>query len=67
MKKLMIATAMTLLCGSAYAQNTGPRPQTDTIQRPGTNNMERSSTSDSRLNARWNPREWATTTCPGPA
>jgi len=38
MKKLIVATALTLMCGSAFAQNTGPQPQTDTMQRPGTTN-----------------------------
>jgi hypothetical protein len=28
MKKFITVTALTLLCGSAFAQNTGPAPQT---------------------------------------
>ncbi|MCA6125215.1 hypothetical protein J6500_25450 [Bradyrhizobium sp. WSM 1704] len=43
MKKLLIAVAATLMCGSAFAQATGPQPQTDTMQKPGTNRMERDS------------------------
>jgi hypothetical protein len=35
MKKLVTVTAVTLLCGSAFAQNTGPAPQTG-MERPGT-------------------------------
>jgi pentapeptide MXKDX repeat protein len=46
MKKLIVATAaLTLMCGSAFAQNTGPQSQTDTMQKPGTNNMEKGSMS----------------------
>jgi pentapeptide MXKDX repeat protein len=46
MKKLIVATAaLTLMCGSAFAQNTGPQPQTDSVQKPGTNNMEKGSMS----------------------
>jgi len=37
MKKLIIATALTILCGSAFAQNTGPTPQTG-MEKPGTTN-----------------------------
>lgn len=41
MKKLLIAVAATtLMCGSAFAQTTGPQPQTE---RPGMNNKERGS------------------------
>ena len=35
MKKLVTVTAVTLLCGSAFAQNTGPTPQTG-MEKPGT-------------------------------
>ena len=35
MKKLVTVTALTLLCGSAFAQNTGPAPQTG-MEKPGT-------------------------------
>ena len=37
MKKFVIVTALTLLCGSAFAQNTGPAPQTG-MEKPGTTN-----------------------------
>lgn len=37
MKKLLIATAaLTLMCGSAFAQGTGPSVQNDNMTRPGT-------------------------------
>jgi hypothetical protein len=35
MKRFITATALALLCGSAFAQNTGPAPQTG-MERPGT-------------------------------
>ena len=35
MKKLITVTALTFLCGSAFAQNTGPAPQTG-MEKPGT-------------------------------
>jgi hypothetical protein len=34
MKKFITVTALTLLCGSAFAQNTGPAPQTG-MEKPG--------------------------------
>ena len=34
MKNFVNATALTLLCGSAFAQNTGPAPQTG-MEKPG--------------------------------
>ena len=37
MKKLITVTALTLLCGSAFAQNAGPAPQTG-MEKPGTTN-----------------------------
>jgi hypothetical protein len=37
MKNFFIVTALTLLCGSAFAQNTGPAPQTG-MEKPGTTN-----------------------------
>jgi hypothetical protein len=46
MKKFLIATtALTLMCGSAYAQNTGPAPQQDNMTKPGATNgsMEKGS------------------------
>lgn len=39
MKKLIAVTALTLMCGSAFAQTTGPAPQTDTPHKPGMNNQ----------------------------
>jgi len=47
MKKLVTVTAVTLLCGSAFAQNTGPAPQTG-MERPGT-------TSGAKPDGRWTP------------
>ena len=38
MKKILIATAVTLMCSSAFAQGTGPTPQTDNMTKPGTTN-----------------------------
>jgi pentapeptide MXKDX repeat protein len=46
MKKILIATtALTLMCGSAFAQNTGPAAQQDNMTKPGANNgtMEKGS------------------------
>jgi hypothetical protein len=37
MKKLITVTALALLCGPAFAQNTGPAPQTG-MEKPGTTN-----------------------------
>ena len=37
MKKFFTVTALTLLCGSAFAQNTGPAPQTG-MEKPGMTN-----------------------------
>lgn len=34
MKKLIAVAALSLMCGSAFAQGTGPQPQTDTMQKP---------------------------------
>ena len=34
MKEFIIVTAFSLLCGSAFAQNTGPAPQTG-MEKPG--------------------------------
>ena len=47
MKKLVTVTAVALLCGSAFAQNTGPAPQTG-MERPGT-------TSGAKPDGRWTP------------
>ena len=36
MKKFLVATAaLALMCGSAFAQNTGPAPQQDNMTKPG--------------------------------
>ena len=35
MKKFLVVTAITVLCGPAFAQNTGPAPQTG-MEKPGT-------------------------------
>jgi pentapeptide MXKDX repeat protein len=48
MKKILIATAaLTLMCGSSFAQNTGPAPQQDNMTKPGqmnsTDSMEKGS------------------------
>jgi hypothetical protein len=37
MKKFFTLVASTLLCGSAFAQNTGPAPQTG-MEKPGMSN-----------------------------
>jgi hypothetical protein len=37
MKKLIVATAMAFLSGAAFAQNTGPAPQTG-MEQPGMTN-----------------------------
>jgi hypothetical protein len=34
MKKMITVAAVTVLCGSAFAQNTGPAPQTG-MEKPG--------------------------------
>jgi pentapeptide MXKDX repeat protein len=38
MKKILIATALTLMCGSAFAQSTGPAAQQDNMTKPGMTN-----------------------------
>lgn len=43
MKKLIAVAVLTLMCGPAFAQNTGPQPQTDKMQKPGMNNMDKGS------------------------
>ena len=35
MRKIALATAMTLMCSTAFAQGTGPAPQNDTMNKPG--------------------------------
>lgn len=37
MNKILLAAALTIFCGSAFAQNTGPLPQTG-MEKPGTTN-----------------------------
>ena len=56
MKKRITVAALALLCGSAFAQNTGPAPQTG-MEKPGTTNgakpdgsMDTSGTSASKGN-----------------
>jgi hypothetical protein len=44
MKKLIAVTALTLMCGSAFAQNTGaPAAAQNDMTKPGMNNMEKGS------------------------
>jgi hypothetical protein len=46
MKQILIATAaLSLMCGCAYAQGTGPAPQQDNMTKPATtnNSMEKGS------------------------
>jgi hypothetical protein len=44
MKKILIATALTLMCSSAFAQGTtGPAAQSDSMTKPGMNNMDKGS------------------------
>jgi uncharacterized protein YdeI (BOF family) len=40
MKKLIIAAALTLIAGSAFAQTTGPTGQTDNMTKPGMTNQK---------------------------
>jgi pentapeptide MXKDX repeat protein len=52
MKKILIATALTLMCGSAFAQGTGPAAQQDNMTKPGMANgsMEKGSMSNGSMN-----------------
>ena len=44
MKKILIATALTLMCSSAFAQGTtGPAAQSGNMNKPGMNNMDKGS------------------------
>lgn len=44
MKKIIAATAaLTLMCGSAFAQTTGPSPQSDNMQKSGMSKTEKGS------------------------
>jgi hypothetical protein len=51
MKKLIAVTAFTLMCGSAFAQNTGApaNAQTD-MNKPGVNSMEKGSMNSGTMN-----------------
>jgi pentapeptide MXKDX repeat protein len=55
MKKILIATtALTLMCGSAFAQGTtGPAAQQDNMTKPGMNNgsMEKGSMNKGSMNS----------------
>jgi len=51
MKKLIAVTALTLMCGSAYAQNTGaPANAQSDMNKPGMNNMEKGSMKSGTMN-----------------
>src|SRR6202012_1996335 len=42
MKKLLIASALSLMCSTAFAQNTtGPAPQSNNMDKPGMNNTDK--------------------------
>ncbi|MDI3567256.1 hypothetical protein [Bradyrhizobium sp. Arg816] len=44
MKKIIIAaTALGLMCGYAFAQTSGPAPQSGNMQKPGVHNTEKGS------------------------
>ena len=44
MRKIILATALTLMCGSAFAQGTtGPAAQGDNMTKPGMTNSEKGS------------------------
>jgi hypothetical protein len=56
MKKLIAVTAFTLMCGSAFAQNTGApanaqsdmnKPGMNNMDKPGMNNMDKGSMNNS--------------------
>jgi hypothetical protein len=51
MKKLIAVTALTLMCGSAFAQNTGaPANAQSEMNKPGMNNMEKGSMKSGTMN-----------------
>jgi hypothetical protein len=51
MKKLIAVTAFTLMCGSAFAQNTGaPANAQSDMSKPGMNNMEKGSMEKGSMN-----------------
>ena len=42
MKKIIMATAaLGLMCGTAFAQNSRPAPQSDNMQKPGMTNTDK--------------------------
>jgi hypothetical protein len=52
MKKLIAVTAFTLMCGSAFAQNTGaPAAAQNDMNKPGMNNMEKGSMDKGSMNS----------------
>ena len=51
MKKLIAVAAFTLMCGSAFAQNTGaPANAQSDMNKPGMNNMEKGSMKSGTMN-----------------
>ncbi len=51
MKKILVATALTLVCSSAFAQGTtGPAAQSDNMNKPGMNNMDKGSMNKGSMN-----------------
>jgi len=51
MKKLIAVTALTLMCGSAFAQNTGaPANAQSDMNKPAMNNMEKGSMKSGTMN-----------------
>ena len=51
MKKLIAVAALTLMCGSAFAQNTGaPANAQSDMNKPGMNNMEKGSMKSGTMN-----------------
>jgi hypothetical protein len=51
MKKLIAVTAFTLMCSSAFAQNTGaPANAQSDMNKPGMNNMEKGSMDKGSMN-----------------
>jgi hypothetical protein len=51
MKKIIAVTAFTLMCSSAFAQNTGgPANSQSDMNKPGMNNMEKGSMNNGSMN-----------------
>jgi len=51
MKKLIVVAALTLMCGSAFAQNTGaPANAQSDMNKPAMNNMEKGSMKSGTMN-----------------